>query len=64
MLPVEVFEELTAERAQSLSDAVASVRAEGLHPSEGAEAIMRRWANAEISTARMRELVRQLHGLP
>jgi PHD/YefM family antitoxin component YafN of YafNO toxin-antitoxin module len=64
MLPVEVFEELTAERAQSLSDAVASVRAEGLHPSEGAEAIAQQWARGEISTARMRELVRQLHGLP
>lgn len=30
MVPVEVFEELTGERARSLSQAVSSVRAEGL----------------------------------
>lgn len=61
MVPVEVFDELTAERARSLVDAAASVRAEGLTMSVEAEAITERWARGEISTAQMRELVRRLH---
>ncbi|MEV4108499.1 antitoxin VbhA family protein [Nonomuraea sp. NPDC049695] len=64
MVPVEVFDELTAERAKSLTEAAASVRAEGLTVGAEAEAITERWARGEISTAHMRELVRRLHGLP
>lgn len=63
MVPVEVFEELTAERTRSLTQAAASVRAEGLTVSAEAEAITARWARGEISTERMRELVRELHGI-
>ncbi|GAA2617220.1 hypothetical protein GCM10010399_55250 [Dactylosporangium fulvum] len=61
MVSVEVFDELTAERNQSLAQAAASVRAEGLAVSSDAEAIMERWARGELSASQMRELVRQLH---
>jgi PHD/YefM family antitoxin component YafN of YafNO toxin-antitoxin module len=61
MVPVEVFDELTAERARSLTEAAASIRAEGLDVGAEVEAITERWARGEISTARMRELVRQLY---
>ncbi|MFD3591832.1 hypothetical protein ACFWU5_03830 [Nocardia sp. NPDC058640] len=62
MVPVEVFEELTADRSRSLAQAAASVRAEGGSASPVAEAIMSQWARGEISTTRMRELVRGLYG--
>ncbi|WP_306361462.1 antitoxin VbhA family protein [Nocardia sp. CC227C] len=62
VLPVEVFEELTAERGRSLAQAAASVRAEGGAASPAADAIMGQWARGEISTARMRESIRQLYG--
>ncbi|WP_189248724.1 antitoxin VbhA family protein [Streptosporangium pseudovulgare] len=62
MVPVEVFDELTAERERALSQARASVRAEGLDVEADAEAVMERWARGEISTQRMRELVRALYG--
>jgi hypothetical protein len=58
------FEELTAERARSLAQAVASVQAEGLTIGIDAAAITDRWARGEISTAQMRELVRRLYGAP
>lgn len=61
MVPVEVFDELTAERARSLTQAAASIRAEGLTVGAEVEAITERWARGEISTVRMRELVRQLY---
>lgn len=63
MVPVEVFEELTAERAQSLTQAAASLRAEGLTVAADVEAITTRWARGEIGTGQMRELVRQLYGV-
>ncbi|MFC0528395.1 antitoxin VbhA family protein [Phytohabitans kaempferiae] len=63
MVPVEVFDELTAERARSLAQAAASVRAEGLAIGADVEAITERWARGEISTVQMRELVRQLYGV-
>jgi PHD/YefM family antitoxin component YafN of YafNO toxin-antitoxin module len=61
MVPVEVFDELTAERTKSLAQAAASVRAGGLTVGAQVETITERWARGEISTARMRELVRQLY---
>jgi hypothetical protein len=63
MVPVEVFDELTAERARALMQATASVRAEGLTASTEADAIMERWTRGEISTTTMRELIRRLHGV-
>jgi PHD/YefM family antitoxin component YafN of YafNO toxin-antitoxin module len=62
MVPVEVFDELTAERARSLTQAAASVRAEGLSVSADVETITERWARGEISTAQMRDLVRRRYG--
>lgn len=62
MVPVEVFDELTSERSDSLAQATASLRAEGLAASAGADVIMQSWARGEISTSRMRELVRELYG--
>jgi PHD/YefM family antitoxin component YafN of YafNO toxin-antitoxin module len=64
MVPVEVFEELTAERARSLAQAAASVQAEGLAISSDTAAITERWARGEISTTQMRELVRRLYDAP
>ncbi len=61
MVPVEVFDELTAERVRSLSQAAASVRAEGLTVSAEVEAITQRWIQGAISTGQMRELVRGLY---
>jgi hypothetical protein len=62
MFPVEVFDELTSERARSLTQAVASLRAEGIAVGTDVEAITERWARGEISTAQMRESVRRLYG--
>jgi PHD/YefM family antitoxin component YafN of YafNO toxin-antitoxin module len=64
MVPVEVFDELTAERARSLTQAVASVQAEGLAITADVAAITERWVRGEISTVQMRELVRRLYGAP
>jgi PHD/YefM family antitoxin component YafN of YafNO toxin-antitoxin module len=64
MVPVEVFDDLTAERARSLTQAAASVRAEGLTVGADVEAITERWTSGEISTVQMRELVRRLYGVP
>jgi PHD/YefM family antitoxin component YafN of YafNO toxin-antitoxin module len=64
MVPVEVFDELTAERARSLSQAVGSVRAEGLEVDAEVRAVTDRWVRGEISTAQMRELVRRLYDVP
>jgi hypothetical protein len=62
MVPVEVFDELTAERAHAVIEAAASLRAEGLEASPDVTAITDRWARGEISTTQMRELVRRLYG--
>ena len=64
MVPVEVFDELTAERARSLTQAAASVQAEGLMISADVAAITERWTRGEISTVQMRELVRRLYRSP
>lgn len=64
MVAVEVFDELTAERARAVVDAAASLRAEGLVPDAAVEAITERWARGEIGTAQMRDLVRQVYGVP
>jgi hypothetical protein len=61
MLPVEVYDELIAERASAVTEAAASLRAEGLSPGAEALAITERWARGEISTAQMRAAVRRLH---
>ncbi|MEV8515765.1 hypothetical protein [Dactylosporangium sp. NPDC051484] len=63
MIPVEVYDELTAERSSSVTQATASLRAEGLTPSDEAAAITQRWARGEISTMQMRAMIRRLHGI-
>jgi PHD/YefM family antitoxin component YafN of YafNO toxin-antitoxin module len=62
MVPVEVFDELTAERAQAVIEAAASLRAEGLEADVDVTTITDRWARGEISTTQMRELIRRLYG--
>jgi PHD/YefM family antitoxin component YafN of YafNO toxin-antitoxin module len=64
MVPVEVFDELTAERVRSLVDATASLRAEGLVADADVVAITERWVRGEISSAQMRDMVRRLYGMP
>jgi hypothetical protein len=64
MALMEVFEELTAERARSLRQAVGSVRAEGLEVGAEVQAVTDQWVRGEISTAQMRELVRRLYDVP
>lgn len=61
MLPVEVYDELVASRAEALASAAGSSRAEGLEASLGAKAIMQRWSRGEISEARMLELIAELN---
>lgn len=61
LIPVDVFTELTAERSRAVSQATASVQAEGLVVPPSAEAVMDRWARGEISAATMRDLVRDLY---
>jgi PHD/YefM family antitoxin component YafN of YafNO toxin-antitoxin module len=61
MVPVEVFAELTAERARSLTQAAASLRAEGLTVGADVQAITERWTRGEITTDQMRESVRRLY---
>src|SRR5260370_22272984 len=56
MVPVEVFDELTAERGRSLAQAVASLRAERLAVETDVETIVERWARGEIGTSQMRDL--------
>jgi hypothetical protein len=63
MVPVEVFDELTADRAHSAAQAVASLRAEGLTAGADVQAITQRWVNGEISTAQMRASIRELYGV-
>lgn len=63
MVPVEVYDELVAERASASANAVGSLRAEGLEPSAEASAISARWVAGEITTAEMRRQIRALHGL-
>jgi PHD/YefM family antitoxin component YafN of YafNO toxin-antitoxin module len=63
MVPVEVFNELTLERARSLADAMASTRAEGLTVDAEVEAITGRWVRGELGSSQMRELVRRLYGV-
>ncbi|HZD70529.1 MAG TPA: antitoxin VbhA family protein [Actinomycetes bacterium] len=62
MVPVEAFDERTAERARSLAQAVASVQAEGLTVSTDVESITARWTCGQISTVQMRDLIRKLYG--
>jgi hypothetical protein len=64
VVPVEVFDELTAERARAVVEATASIRAEGLVPDAGVEAIVERWARGEFSTSQMRGMVRRLYSVP
>jgi antitoxin (DNA-binding transcriptional repressor) of toxin-antitoxin stability system len=64
VVPVEVYDELVSARTRALTDAAASLRAEGLNPSESAGAITEMWARGEISTQQMRSQIRALHGIP
>jgi PHD/YefM family antitoxin component YafN of YafNO toxin-antitoxin module len=64
MIPMAVFAELTAERTTSLTQAAASVRAEGLTVASEVERITDRWARGELSTQQMRDLVRELYATP
>jgi antitoxin (DNA-binding transcriptional repressor) of toxin-antitoxin stability system len=62
VVPVEVYDELVADRSAAAAEAAASLRAEGLTTSPEADAITHRWARGEISTAAMRAMIRDLHG--
>lgn len=64
MVPVAVFEELTAERTTSAAQAAASVRAEGLTIDAEVEQITECWTRGELSTQQMRDLVRGLYVTP
>jgi len=62
-MPVEVYDELTAERHQSARQAAASLRVEGLVPSIDVEVITERWIHGEITTAEMRKQIKELYGV-
>jgi hypothetical protein len=61
---VEAFDELIPERAESLTQAAGSLRAEGLKAGIEVELITQRWARGEISSVQMRDLVRRLYDIP
>ena len=63
VVPVEVFDELIADRARAVIAALGSLRAEDLAPEAEVEAIATQWAGGEISAAQMRARVRRLYGL-
>jgi len=63
MVPVEVYDELIAERSQAVDDAVGSLRAEGLAAGAEAAAITERWGRGEITTSEMRQMIRRSHGV-
>lgn len=51
MVSVEVFETRVPERAWALSQAVGSVRADGLEVGAEVQAVTERWVGGEIGTA-------------
>jgi PHD/YefM family antitoxin component YafN of YafNO toxin-antitoxin module len=60
IIPVETFDQLIDTRTTALEEARASLRLEGLSAPSEAEAVMKRWADGEISTRQMRTLMRRL----
>lgn len=63
MVPIEVYDELVAERERAVAQADASIRAEGLTTTPEADAITDSWKRGEISTAEMRSQTRALFGI-
>ena len=62
MLPVEVYEELTA-RDNAAAQALASLRAESMAPSPRVQFVIERWVHGEIDTAAMEREIKALHGI-
>jgi hypothetical protein len=63
MLPVEVYNEITEERAKSAAQALASLRVEGFVPRKDVHIITERWIHGEITNEEMRKQVRELYGV-
>jgi PHD/YefM family antitoxin component YafN of YafNO toxin-antitoxin module len=63
MLPVEVYNEITEERAKSAAQALASLRVEGFVPRVDVQVVTERWIHGEITNEEMREQVRALYGV-
>lgn len=63
VVPVEVYDELTAQRASHASQALASLRVEGGWPSGQAQFVIDRWVHGEIDTAEMERQIKSIHGL-
>jgi hypothetical protein len=59
--PVRIIDEERRRRQASVDRSMASVRLEGLEPSEGAKDIFRRYVEGEITIAEMSEQIRALN---
>jgi PHD/YefM family antitoxin component YafN of YafNO toxin-antitoxin module len=60
MLPVEVYDELMAQRRNAANQSLASLRLEGYTPNPAVEMIVERWVRGEITDG---ELERQVQAL-
>lgn len=63
MLPVEVYDELTARRRSAAEQSRSSLRVEGFRPSPEVEIIIDRWIHGEITDVEMKQQVHTLYGI-
>ena len=63
MLPIEVYDELLYRRRKSVDQAWASVRAEGLEPSNEVEYIVEQWVHGHITAEEMERRVAAHYGI-
>lgn len=59
-MPVIIVDQARAQRAREVDNALASVRMEGLEPSEEAMAIFQRYADGDLTLQEMGRFVDQL----
>jgi len=63
MLPVEVYDELMAQRQNAADQVAASLRVEGVAPSSAAQIVIEEWVHGKIDTPEMERRIKQLHGV-
>lgn len=63
MLPVEIYDELMAQRQEAAEQSLASLRVEGYTPNPRVEMIIEQWVHGEITDAEMERRVHALYGV-
>lgn len=63
MLPVEVYDELMAQRQNAADQSLASLRVEGYTHNPAVEVVIERWVHGEITDAEMEREVHALYGV-